>query len=245
MIHVPWFSTLINLGLQKSSFYIDFIVCTSFAFGGNYFVNGCISLGVFCGLFLNCCDGALIYFRTPHCTTLPFLPSCLHGTPRTQTSNLGWMFFHCLHLVSLASSCLAALELLGFGKHGKAADGIVCGRLLLLHMIFFWLMMHWNAHHLLDVSESPRNFAHIPIYGHKDYFSFSLAAIYIFIIIIFFLPCSLCCCNQLLQAFQSCVSAVVPDARLSLKKTGTCTARKLEIAGGFHYSNCRLILLSQ
>lgn len=31
----------------------------------------------------------------------------------------------------------AALEFLGFGKHGKAADGIVCGRLLLLRVVFF------------------------------------------------------------------------------------------------------------
>lgn len=55
--------------------------------------------------------------------------------PRRQTwdecFSTAWIWFLWQAVVQ------AALELLGFGKHGKAADGIVCGRLLLLRVIFF------------------------------------------------------------------------------------------------------------
>lgn len=134
----------------------------------------------------------------------------------------------------------AALEFLGFGSTVEQLMGL---RVDVCSSCAWFSFDSWcSGIFLLDVSESPGNFAHIPIYGHKDDFPLPLTNI--------FFVCPAACIA--IQAFHSCmncplvkVSAAVPGARLTLKKTGSSAARKLEIAGGSHYSSFMLILLNQ
>lgn len=81
-------------------------------FGGNDFVSSSISL-FFGGISLNCSGVALIYFRSPHCAILPFLPSSSDGILKIQMSNFGRSFSTvCIWFLWQAQQ---ALELFGFG----------------------------------------------------------------------------------------------------------------------------------
>lgn len=104
--------------------------------------------------------------------TLPFLPSCLDGTPKTQMSNLGRCFSTGCIWFLWQAAVRAALELLGFGDMLKQPMGL-CGDIF-SSCVWFSFASLLCGMFLLDVSKSPRIFARIPIYGHKDDFPLPL-----------------------------------------------------------------------
>jgi len=106
---------------------------------------------------------ALIYFRSPHCAILPFLPSSSDGIPKTQMSNFGRSFSTvCIWFLWQAQQ---ALELLGFGVMARLPMGLCVD--ILSFCVQYTFKSLCCGMLLLNVSESPRSFALMPIYGDK------------------------------------------------------------------------------